>query len=363
MSSIARSQPIRANSKPVPGSSPFLTVRLLHAIADFADVHGWLLFAAISVGCGWGLVKTMVSRHLDHDELFTFYIAQAPTLRQLFQTSHIIDLHPPLGYLLVRASFAMFGISSWSCRLPFLLAFVLAAAILFYLVRHLLSPLYALIVILFLWSTSFAYLAHEARPYSLLLCFTAAMVLGWHRATEDEGYEGRRWTLALITVSGFGLLLSHVLAVFVYAAFFGTELLRLWIRRKPDWHLWVALIVPLISVLSYWPLIRNQSTILYPEQYRATPLRMASFYWESIRFVATPLVLIALLALLWPVFHKQTPARPSTNLRPIGMPFAFLLIALALVTVVIGVLFARTGTAVFDRYIVVWLVPLVVVPA
>jgi hypothetical protein len=189
------------------------------------------------------------------------------------------------------------------------------------------------------------------------------MLLGWHRASEADGSGRRRSTLAIVTASGFGLLLSHVLGVLVYGAFFATELVRWWIRRKPDWSLWAALIVPLISMLTYLPLIRNQSTILYPEQYRATPLRMASFYWESIRFVTTPLVVIAFLALLWPVFHKQTSLAPSADLRPISMPFAFLLTVLALGTVAIGILFAHTGTAVFDRYIVVWLVPLVVVPA
>src|ERR1019366_7641814 len=106
-------QRIRTNSKLRSNSSPFLSVRLLLAIAHFAETHGWLLCAAISLFCGWGRLNAMVTRHLDHDEIFTFYIAQAPTLRQLFKLSHIVDLQPPLSYLLVRASFAIFGVSSW----------------------------------------------------------------------------------------------------------------------------------------------------------------------------------------------------------------------------------------------------------
>ena len=226
MSVRARSRTTLADSKLRSGSSPFFTVRLLLGAARFAESYGWLLFAAISLGCGWGYLNNLASRHLDHDELFTFYIAQAPNLRQLFKLTHTIDLHPPLSYLLVRASFAIFGVSSWSCRLPFLLAYFVAAALLFFLLSRLLSPIYALIATLFLWSTPLARLSNEARPYSMLLCFATLMFVSWYQATEGDGLTGRRWSLVTVVAGGFGLLLSHVLGLLAYAAFFGAELLR-----------------------------------------------------------------------------------------------------------------------------------------
>src|SRR5258708_5234426 len=142
MNLTARSRTTLAASTLSPGSSPFFTIRLLLAIARFAETNGWLFFFVISFGCGWGYLRTLASRHLDHDELFTFYIAQAPTLRQLFKLTHTIDLHPPLSYLLVRTSFAIFGVSSWSCRLPFVLAYFCAAALLFLLLSRYWSPIY-----------------------------------------------------------------------------------------------------------------------------------------------------------------------------------------------------------------------------
>ena len=166
MSSFARTQAIGPGSKPSLEASSFFTVRLLHAVAGFAEAHGWLGFAAISFAFGWGHLSGMASRHLDHDELFTFYIAQAPSLRQLFTLTHTIDLHPPLSYLFVRASFAIFGVSSWSCRLPFLLAFLAFSAILFAFLSRLLSPLYGLMAVLMIWSSPYAHLATEARSYS-----------------------------------------------------------------------------------------------------------------------------------------------------------------------------------------------------
>jgi Dolichyl-phosphate-mannose-protein mannosyltransferase len=363
MSVLARSRTTVADLKLRSASSPLFTVRLLLGVARFAESYGWLVFAATSLGCGWGYLNNLASRHLDHDELFTFYIAQAPNLRQLFKLTHTIDLHPPLSYLLVRASFTIFGVSSWSCRLPFVLAYFVAVALLFFFLSRLFSPVYGLIATLFLWSNPLARLSNEARPYSMLLCFTTLMLVSWYLAAEGEDGTSRRWALVTVTASGFCLLLSHVLGVLAYATFFGAELLRLWIRRKPDWRLWVALTIPLVSVLTYVPLIRNRSAMLFAEEFRVTPLRLASFYWESIRYVLTPLAVIAFVALLWPLLRKQTPTSLPANTRAIWAPLGFLLASLSFVPLATGILFARNGTAFFDRYGIVWLIPLAAVPA
>jgi hypothetical protein len=102
---------------------------------------------------------------------------------------------------------------------------------------------------------------------------------------------------------GFGLLLSHVLGVLAYGAFFAAEIIRLRIRRKPDWRLWAALTIPLVSVLAYLPLIRNRSDVLFTEFSQASPRRLAICYWEHFRDLATPMTLIALIAAAWP-FEK-----------------------------------------------------------
>ena len=368
MSSVARMQPVRAGSAPGPASSSFFTVRILHAIAHFADTHGWLFFAAISLACGWGLLQAMVTRRLDHDEIFTFYIAQAPSLHRLLQVSHAVDFQPPLSYLLVRASFAMFGTSAWSCRLPFLLAYLCTAALMFYFVGRHFSAHYGLISVLLLWGSPYSFLAYEARPYALLLCFTTLMLVSWYQAAAERGLTGRGWALAMVTVTGFGLLLSHVFGVLIYAAFFAAELLRSWIRRKPDWRLWLALLVPTISILTYLPMLHNHSITLFAREYRVTPLVLLSFYWESIRFVITPLAVIAAFALLWPIFHRpivhiKPTETAAANSHAMRVPFGFLLVSFSFIPLAIGTLLARTGTAFFSRYGVVWLVPFAMVPA
>lgn len=362
MSQFAQSPTISASSERSSSESPLLTVRVLLAIAGFAERHAWVAFAAVSVACGWGHVRTLIWRPLDYDELFTFYIAQAPTLRRLLELTRTIDFHPPLSYLLVRVSFAIFGVSSWSCRLPSLLSFLFASVLLFWLVKRILSPLFGLIAVLILWSIQLSYLATEARAYSLLLCFTALMLASWWWAVDGQHERSRRWALASLAAGGLGLLLSHVLGVLSYAAFFAAECLRLRVRRKADWPLWGALMAPLPAMLTHLPLIHSHTTLMFAREYRITPLRMFSFYWESIRFVATPLVVMAVLALLWPFMRQSTFVGAPTARPSCRVPFRPLLALFSVIPLAVGILFSYTGAYFFDRYGIVWLIPLTLVP-
>ena len=168
MSSVPKTRVISAWHNIDAESSPLFTVRLLRAFSEFVESHGWVSFAAISLFCGWIHLKTVASRPLDHDELYTFYIAQAPSLKQLLALTRTVDLHPPLSYVLIRASFAIFGISAWACRLPSVLAFFLASAVLFWLVKRILSSVYATVALLFFLSVPFSYHADRADAGQLV---------------------------------------------------------------------------------------------------------------------------------------------------------------------------------------------------
>jgi Dolichyl-phosphate-mannose-protein mannosyltransferase len=370
MTLLASSPTVDAQPAVQRNSTPLASVWFLRTLSQFVNMHAWLVFAAVSSACGWIRLRAFVSRPLDHDELYTFYIAQAPTLRQLLDLTRTVDLHPPLSYLLIRMCFAIFGVSVWSCRLPSVLAFLSTISIVFWLVKHILSPIYGVIAVLLLWSAPFAYQADEARPYSLLLCFTTIMLAGWYRAIEagDCGilpYD-RRSALLTLALGGFGLLLSHVLGVLPYAAFLAAESARSFIRRKVDWRLWTVLAAPAISGLTYLPLIHSHSIILFTDEYRATPMRMIGFYSWSIRYLPIPLTLIALLAGFGPALIRSNRANVDKAGRPpksVSWPLGFLLTCFTLIPLGIGMIFAHTGAAFFDRYGIVVLIPIALLPA
>ncbi len=369
MSSFAQSPPAVGRQGGHLDSSPLVTVRVLAAFARLVETQSWLVFAAVSLACGWQRLATMASRPLDHDELYTFYIAQAPTLRQLLHLARTVDLHPPLSYLLVRVSFALFGISTWACRLPSVIAFGCTTALVFLLGKRILSPIYGIIAVLLLWSAPFTDQADEARPYSLLLCFSALMLVSWYQAIEGSGPASstRRLRLLTLGLGGFGLLLSHVLGVFSYGAFFAAELIRFLIRRRADWKLWGALLLPAVSGLTYLPLIRTGAAIKFTDEYHVTPLRVFDCYWWSIRFLAIPLTLIAVLVCIWPkrqgiaMRDRSTPALPVPSAATLGSLWT-LLVCVSLIPLGIALLFARTGTALFHRYCIVLVLAITLIP-
>jgi hypothetical protein len=108
--------------------------------------------------------------------------------------------------------------------------------------------------------------------------------------------------------------------------------------------------------------MHTHSTILFAQEYRVTPMRIFSFYWESFRYVATPVMVIVVLALRWPLFRKRPAAEDRAIPLTILLPVGFLLAALAVIPSAIGFVFSRTGTAFFDRYGIVWMIPLALAP-
>jgi hypothetical protein len=335
--------------------------RLWLAIAGLIDAHGWAAFTLVTWACcAQRFVGLALIRHLNHDELYTFYIAQASSISKLLTLTRTVDLHPPLSYLLVRLSFAIFGVSTWACRLPSAIAFVLATAFMFWLLKSLLSPIYGLIAILFLWSGAYSNNAPCARPYSLVLCFTSLMLLSWFRATNCA--DRRHWALLGISVGGFGLLLSHVLGVLPFAAIVAAELLRVYMVRKTDWRLWSALAAPVVSVMTYPPLLSHHAELLFTPVYRPRLIRVLSCYWEPLRYVGTPLLVIAVIAIACSLARRKA-VIGNWESPKLNWPLCLLLFGLFLVPLAVALVFSRTGTAFFDRYGVVMLIPTAVVPS
>jgi len=205
-------------------------------------------------------------------------------------------------------------------------------------------------------------LATEARPYAMMLCFTTLLLVSWRDIVDADCRPANRWAFAGVVVGGFGLLLSHVLGVLAFGAFFAAEAIRLCIRRKPHWRLWTALALPLVSVLTYLPLIRERSGILFSEYSQASPRRLAICYWEHLRFLLTPLIVIAAIAVAWSFMsnRRHDSSRPASQSASASL--WSLLLLLFLVPLAIEILFARTGTPFYERYGVVALIPCAVFP-
>ncbi len=321
--------------------------RRLEAIAAFLDARPWTNFIVIAFLYLAYLASHATARPLWHDELFTYYIAQARTFGQMLQQTRTIDLNPPLYYAAARLVFKFLPPSAFSVRLPSMIAFLLATICLYFFVRRRLTPIYGLLAALVLLGSLYKSYAVEARPYAFILAFLGIAALGWQRAIQDVNRS--RWRgLLLMILGAIGMLLSHVLAAIAYGGFFVAELARFLDRRKTDWLLWICLVVPISPGFLFLPLIRNHSTGIFPSAFQASFLGLVESYgrlWISVGTLFASAVIVIVL------FANQDVA-PSARKGGSGFTIAEGAFAAYLIFVptVIAVIFMASHSAYFDRY-------------
>lgn len=183
--------------EPTPSREPRLTVPVLIALAALA-----LLLRAVPA----------FRQSLWLDEFHTLYHAAQPSLAALLDGLRA-DNHPPLAFLLVRASRAAFGDSELALRLPSVLAGTATVLVAARLARRLPGPRARVAGPLFVAVSSLLVAAGaEARMYALL----ALVVLWWIERAACVA-DGERGALGLCAATFVGLHMHyhflHALAI------------------------------------------------------------------------------------------------------------------------------------------------------
>lgn len=240
-------EPFLTLSVAIRGHTIWMRTRL-ESLANSLERSPTLLLGVFFLCYGLSLIMP-IQRWLWHDELFTYYIAQAPDMRALLWQSRHLDLNPPMVYIVTRAWQHLFGTNELVARLTSIFAFGLASfGFIVYLKRRV-GWLWACAAIALFWaSPSFIY-ASELRPYALVLFFFSMTLLAWD--TADSGTHHLPALTALI-IGGFGLMLCHVLAVFPLGAIYLGELFRTVQRKSLDWPVWLCLLLPLLLIPTYF---------------------------------------------------------------------------------------------------------------
>lgn len=242
------------------------------------EAHKWIVVATT---LGLFLVATglrAATTPLWFDELFTWHIASQGSLAASWHAMiHGGDPNAPLPYLLVGASQALFGTSELATRLPSILAFGLAAFLLFVVIARRSKVSIALFSICAFCLGPWAGFAFEARSYALQLACCAAAVLSWLFVVE-----GRRRPLALVgltTALALGIL-SHMYGVLLLLPVAIGELTRTVGRRKIDWPVLGALGAACLAGLALIP--AAEAAMTYRAAFRTPPsLRglAGAYYW------------------------------------------------------------------------------------
>jgi Dolichyl-phosphate-mannose-protein mannosyltransferase len=213
------------------------------------------LAAGLVVAYGVALGSLAVRAPLWNDELYTWYFVQLPTFGDVWDGLETgVEQIPPLYYVVVRGSLAAFGDNEIALRIPSLFGFLLACSCLFAVVARRTSAWYGLVAALIPLAGGAATYAWEARPYALVLGFTAAAVL-CHQLRAD----GVRPRLAVV---GLALVLAAATAVHYYGVLVVgpialAEAVRVSMLRKVDRAVVAALFAPLVPLAVSVPLLRE----------------------------------------------------------------------------------------------------------
>lgn len=320
--------------------------RRLADVAAWLEGHVAILHVLLLLSYAW-ILKSERLKHLWHDELFTYYIAQASTVGTMFAWIRTIDLNPPLYYIAARLAFHLLHPGPFSVRLPSMAGYLVAILCLYRFVSRRLTPLYGFVGALVLLTSSFNAYSFEARPYALVLGFLGVLAVGWQRAIEED--KPRSWlALLLVVLGGFGMLLSHVLAAVAYAALLLTEVIRFFHRRKPEWLLWICLALPLTACITYLQPIHNHAAGAFPSQFQSSFIQLFAAYskiWKDVAiFLCAAFIAIVLLP---PNVNERATGNTPTGLN---WPEKIVAMGFCCVPLVVILLFMHSHSAYFQRY-------------
>jgi hypothetical protein len=335
---------VSASVSPHPSRFAFFAAR----IAKWADDHAAIVFSLLTA---WyvALLWNYTLRPLWYDELSTYYIARQSTVASMAEAITHIDLNPPLNYFLARWLLAIIH-HPWAARMPALVAYWAGSLAIFHLLRRRTSSLIAAIGVLLFWSNPYFLYASEARPYGLLLGLTAILVVAWAEADDDN--SSRIICIATVFSSALLLLLSHIFGVLSLGAVWIGEAVRIRRRRRVDWLMIVALLLPLVATITYRPMLHTAGTVTYPPESQATWGKLYFLYYAVSRWMWRPLLALAIIA-----FALRNRARTESRVSP---ELATTLALLFLIPVGVIILLMRSHGAYFDRYGMAMVLPIVV---
>lgn len=316
---------------------------------DILERRATLLFLLLSVLYFAVTVLIARTRLPWNDELFTWYIAQRPSLAEVWNALLTgAEQLPPLFYVITRASAAMFGMNAVSLRLPEILGFWVMSASLFWFVRSRTSAPYGLIAMLFPMATDALFYAYEARPYGLMLAFSGLALLCWERAISGHSPALWRASLAVCLAAAIS---CHYFGLLSFVPFVLAECTRTARRRQIDISMWAALCSGLVPLLFFVPLLRAARAYSHAFWSQAHWSMGVLIYRELLAPAALLLFIVPiLLAIYLGTRSGEHPSArrhvwPVLRVEDVSVMVGFLCIP------VVGVVLAKTALGAFNyRY-------------
>lgn len=323
--------------------------RLETGVAAAFDAWRWWIVGAVSflylsVTCVLAQYKLFWN-----DELFTVYISRLPTVSDIWAILATgVEQLPPTFHVLTRVVVQLFGEQHLTVRLPSILGVGVMGVCLFVIVSRRTSTVYGLIAMLLPLVTQVYSYAYEARPYGLVLAFSAGSLLCWQSAAE-----GHRRILSLVglTATLAAALASHYYAVLVFVPLAAGELARSLGRRRLDLPIWLAFCVATIPLWAFLPLIQAGRKLTTTFWAKPRWRDMVGFYQNVLSSAAVPFLAIILILAIYAIVRSSAASeRKVTTVAP--PPLHEVVAAIGYLAIPgIAVVLAKFVTGAFtDRY-------------
>ncbi len=266
------------------------------------------------------------SHLITRDEIYTWHIAQAPTLHRLLAMTREMNLHPPLHYLLQRWSLKL-DLPRWlGSRLPSMIAGLITVLALFrFAARHFGNTIGMTAAAVFLCGPAVD-LAWQNQPYMLLLCALILLLFAWDKAVEPD----RTWrSVVCVLLASLAIVADHRTGVVCLLPFAVGEAVRFRRGRRADWPLWLCLLAPFLLGIVYQ--IRFLQTKSLTDEYLPSLVMSWNIYGDLLYdfFFATA-VCVLLLALM--SYLGESASLRQRILRPEALAMLCAISLLPLVT-------------------------------
>ncbi len=201
-----------------------------------------LVLGATLFFVAWATLGQSAQKLFWYDELITLRLADLPTLAQIFRFYESgRDTTSFLPTMLVHLAQKLPGREEVVTRLPFMLAYLIACACVWLVLRRRYSAGYASGTVFLLAQGGTFLFASEIRAYAFVIMGLAIALASWESANQTDSSD----RLAAFGVFlGLGCaVLFHVFAIFLFVPFAFAEWFHRQRTRRTRWGMWFALLL------------------------------------------------------------------------------------------------------------------------
>lgn len=277
----------------------------------------WWQRVLLALLVGWLFVLMVVAsrdKAFWHDEIYTVLASAMPPATLWRASIDGVDLSPPLFTALTHLVRPVVGVGHIATRLPSMAAFLVAAVVVFAMVRRRAGALVAFAAVLALASTEAWHFATEARGYSLTVAWFALVLLGWSEAAAGRRAAANLALMSIALAAGVWTHYYFVLALLPVAVGEGVRQLR---GRRLEKAPWLAMGIAGVAMLGLLPLAEAAASQRPAFWARPQKPGVAGIYPYLHADFGLPHVVIALLLLLAAV---QTLRRLRSRTWPLRVP-------------------------------------------